>query len=192
MLTARLKGRTASVPIEVQEVAKAAPPRFTVEIIPVLTKAGCNQGACHGAGAGKGSFKLSLLGYDPDSDYEAITRASGARRISRTDPENSLLLRKATFKVPHKGGFRFAVGSPEYRVLRDWIAGGLPAPVPNEPKVTRLEVVPAVRTLSPGQTQRFCVRARYSDGSQRDATSQTLFTASDETVATVSSSGEAK
>src|SRR5206468_2422865 len=86
---------------------------------------------------------------------------------------------------------RFDVGSPEYRLLLAWIRGGLPGPAADEPQIARLEVVPSERTLARGQSQRFIVRAVYSDGTQRDATGQTLFTASDETVATVSPTGEA-
>ena len=87
------------------------------------------MGACHGANAGKGGFHLSLLGYDPESDYLALTRFVGARRISPSQPENSLMLRKATGQMPHGGGKRFEVGSPEYRTLRDWIAGGARPPI---------------------------------------------------------------
>jgi hypothetical protein len=192
LLIARLQGHEARVPIEVHGVAHAGPPRFLTDVIPVLTKAGCNQGACHGAANGKGGFKLSLLGYDPDLDYMALTRWGRGRRINRCEPERSLILRKPTFRVRHGGGRRFDVGSPEYRVLRDWIAGGAPGPSPREPQVARLEVIPAERTLAVGQTQRFIVRAHYSDGTQRDVTGQTLFTASDETTAAVDPSGEAK
>lgn len=192
VLIARLQGREARVPIQVQGVTNAKPPRFLTEVLPVLTKAGCNQGACHGAAAGKGGFKLSLLGYDPDFDYESITRLGGARRLTRSQPDNSLFLRKPALTIRHGGGKRFAVDSPEYRLLRDWITGGLPAPAANEPRVARLEVIPAVRTLAVGRTQRFIVRAHYNDGSQRDASGQTLFTASDETVASVEPIGEAR
>ncbi len=192
VLIARLQRRTARVPIAVRDVAKAGPPRFLTDVLPVLTKAGCNQGACHGAAQGKGGFKLSLLGYDPEADYEAITRFGGARRITRAQPENSLILRKPTLSISHRGGKRFAVGSPEYRLLRDWIAKGVPGPAADEPRVVRLEVFPKVRTLAPGQTQRFIVKACYSNGWQRDVTGETLFSASEESVAPVTPGGEAK
>ncbi|HXG24351.1 MAG TPA: DUF1549 domain-containing protein, partial [Chthonomonadales bacterium] len=182
----------ARVPVVVRGASKSGPPRFLTDVMPILTKAGCNQGACHGAASGKGGFKLTLLGYDPELDYETITRAQGARRVTPAEPENSLLLRKPTLRVAHRGGLRFRVGSPEYRLLRDWIAGGLPGPSPKEPHVMRLEVIPSVRTLPVGQTQRFIVLAHYSDETRRDVTAQTLFTANDETVATVTPDGEAK
>jgi hypothetical protein len=183
---------TLRVPIRVQGVAKAEPPRYVTDVLPVLTRAGCNQGACHGAQQGKGGFRLSLLGYDPDFDHEQIVRASGGRRLSRVQPDGSLLLRKPLAEVAHKGGRRFAAGSLEHRILRDWIVGGAKPPAGDEARVVRLEPIPAVRTLAQGQTQRFVVRAHYSDGTQRDATGQTLFTASDETVTAVDPTGEAK
>ena len=160
--------------------------------MPVLTHAGCNQGACHGAASGKGGFKLSLLGYDPDADYLAITRANWARRVSVAQPEQSLLLRKPTLTVAHRGGKRLDAGGADYRLLRDWIEAGMPAPNPKEPAVANLEMTPSERTLGIGGEQRFAVAATYTDGSKRDVTAQTLFTASDETVATVTPGGEAK
>jgi len=190
-LIARYGGREARVPVAVRGVKGAKAPRFLTEILPVLTRSGCNQGSCHGAASGKGGLKLSLLGYDPDADHEALTRASGARRVSRVLPERSLMLLKATASVPHKGGKRFEVGGPEYRLLRDWIAAGAPPPDAAEPRVVRLEVIPETRTLAAGQSQRFLVRARYADGSSRDATPQTLFTAGDEQIATVTPEGTA-
>lgn len=184
-------GRTLKVGVSVSGVSTGHAPRFTTDVIPVLTRAGCNMGACHGAGSGKGGFKLSLQGYDPDLDYAALVRAAAGRRIVRTHPDQSLILRKATLRVVHKGGQRFRVGSPEYRLLRDWIAAGAPGPSPKDPRVVKLRITPPLRTLRTGQRQRYVVRAVYDDGAQRDVTSQTLFTASDETVATVTPEGEA-
>jgi hypothetical protein len=192
VLTAHLQSRSIHIPVQVTGLAKAGPPRFITDVLPVITKVGCNQGACHGAGAGKGGFKLSLLGYDPDADYATITRGAEARRVTPAQPENSLLLRKPTFTVSHRGGQVIKVGSPQYRLLRDWIAKGLPAPSPTEPRVTRLEVIPPVRTVAIGDTQRFIVYARYSDGTQRDVTGQTAFTSSEGTVAAVTPNGDAK
>lgn len=191
-LIASVRGRNARIPVEVTGMKFPAPPSFVADVIPILTRAGCNMGACHGAGSGKGGFKLSLFGYDPDWDYDAITRMSSARRITRCQPERSLLLRKPTMGVEHRGGVRFEVNSPEYRLLRAWIAGSMPGPDPKEPAVTRLEALPPVRTLGQGQTQRFLVYAHYSDGTRRDVTGQTVFTASDETVASVTPDGEAR
>ena len=190
-VTAKLKDRTVQIPVAVRGVAGAKPPRFATEVIPALTKAGCNMGGCHGAAQGKGGFKLSLQGYDPEADYEAITRAAGARRVSPAQPENSLILRKPTMAVSHKGGPVFAVGSPTYRLIADWIAGGMPAPQATDPVLAALEVFPSVRTLSVGQKQRFRVVAKFSDNSRRDVTQETLFSGSDGAVTSVTPDGEA-
>ena len=189
---ARFQGRQVRIPVTIAGLAKPIAPRFITDVLPILTKTGCNMGGCHGAGAGKGGFKLSLQGYDPDFDYEAITRAAGSRRVSLAQPENSLFLRKPAFVVFHKGGQRFDLASPEYRLLKDWISAGMPAPAPTEPRAVSLEVPLPVRTMTPGGTQNYTLYARFSDGSRRDVTGQTLFTASDETVASVSQNGLAK
>lgn len=195
VITARLKDNkdsTVSIPVRVKGMAGAKPPRFITDVLPVLTRAGCNQGGCHGAAQGKGGFKLSLQGYDPEADYESITRGAAARRISPAQPENSLLLRKPTMAVLHRGGKALEVGSPGYRLLVDWIAGGMPAPESKEPDVVALEVTPPVRTLTIGQKQRFRVWARFSDGVRRDVTPDTLFSGSDSTVADVTPDGQAR
>ncbi len=192
VLTARLGNRSLHIPVVVRGVTHAAVPRFATDVLPVLTRAGCNMGACHGAAAGKGGFKLSLQGYDPPADFEAITRGASARRVAPAQPRNSLILRKPTFTVAHRGGKLFDVGSPQYRTIEAWIAGGMPAPQATDPALTRLEVVPPVRTLTVGQTQRFVVWATLSDGTRRDVSRETLFSGSDGSVITVSPSGEAK
>src|SRR5688572_2504583 len=99
---------------------------FRNNVQPVLSKAGCNAGACHGAAAGQNGFRLSLRGYDDNGDYLALTRQALGRRVNAADPGRSLLLLKATAATPHKGGKRFEVDSPEYKILADWIAGGAP------------------------------------------------------------------
>src|SRR5215468_480710 len=101
-------------------------PSFNTDVIPLLTKAGCNQGACHGKGSGQNGFRLSLRGFAPDQDYKWITREFSGRRLDRTHPEESLLLRKATGQTPHEGGRLFAPGSREYALLFDWLKAGYP------------------------------------------------------------------
>src|SRR5436190_7376124 len=98
-------------------VAAGEVPSFRNDVLPILSKAGCNTGGCHGALAGKGGFKLSLFGYNPDADYLAITRESRGRRIEPTDPGASLLLLKPTTTVRHKGGKRIELNSDEYKIL---------------------------------------------------------------------------
>ncbi len=191
-ITAARGAQTAAATISVTGIRPGTPPSFLKDVEPVLTHAGCNMGACHGAAAGKGGFRLSLLGYDPDLDFESITRQAGARRIARSQPQNSLLLRKPTFATPHRGGKRLEAGSAEYRILTDWIAAGCPGPIATDARVVALKVTPEVRTLHRGDTQQFTVTAKYSDGTTRDATGETLFTASDESTASVTPSGLAK
>ena len=107
---------------------------FRNQVIPVLTKAGCNSGACHGAAAGKNGFGLTLRGYDPAADYDTITRQAGGRRVNKLEPAKSLILLKPTETVPHMGGKRFEAGSPEYDMLSRWIASGMPAPATTDPR----------------------------------------------------------
>ena len=107
----------AIAPIASHAVAPASPVSFRKHVIPVLTKMGCNSGACHGAAAGKNGFALTLRGYDPEADYDTITRAAAGRRVNKLEPAKSLLLLKPTETLPHMGGKRFEVGSPEYGVL---------------------------------------------------------------------------
>jgi hypothetical protein len=165
---------------------------FRNNVIPVLTKVGCNQGACHGALAGKNGFKLTLRGYDPDVDYDTLTRQSVGRRVSLADPAASLMLLKPTFTIPHGGGKRFATDSIEYRILSQWIAEGAPAPNPNDPDITGLEVFPAAATLTTGADQQLVVRAKYSDGRVEDVTHWVKYSSNNEGVATVDDNGHVK
>ncbi len=165
---------------------------FRNHVESVLTKAGCNMGACHGAAAGKNGFNLSLRAYNPEADYLAITRNAFGRRIVPSDPGRSLILLKPTGAVPHKGGKRFEVDSPEYRVLANWVAAGAPGPKDNDPVMTKLEVVPAAVTLHPDATQQISVRAHFSDGRVEDVTRWAKFTSANESVANVNDTGLAK
>jgi hypothetical protein len=158
---------------------------FKQHVIPVLTKMGCNQGACHGALAGKGGFKLTLRGYDPELDYDVLTRQSLGRRVSLADPAASLILQKATFAIPHGGGKRFAKDSLEYRVVSEWISEGAPAPSPKDKEVVSLSVSPASATLKIGDERQLTVTAKYADGSTMDVTRWTKYSSTDEGVATV-------
>jgi hypothetical protein len=164
-------------------------PSFRNHVIPVLTKAGCNSGACHGALAGKNGFKLTLRGYDPELDYDTLTRQSLGRRISLPEPANSLILLKATMAVPHGGAKRFDPTSLEYRIIADWIAAGAPPPSDRDAQITGLEVTPASATLKSGARQQLAVRAKYSDGTAADVTRWVKYSSSDEGVATVDDSG---
>jgi len=192
MITATAEGRTASRSVTVRNLKVPFTWSFRNDVIPVLTKAGCNQGACHGALAGKSGFKLTLRGYDPEVDYDTLTRQSIGRRISLPQPAHSLMLLKPTMAIPHGGGKRFDTNSLDYRVLSEWIAAGTPPMSDKDPLIQNLEVYPASATLKPGAEQQLIVRAKYSDGQVRDITRWVKFSSSDEGVATVDDFGHVK
>ncbi|MBM3776382.1 MAG: hypothetical protein FJW37_14650, partial [Acidobacteria bacterium] len=164
VISASVQGLAASTKVRVRNFGAAFTWSFRNHIIPVLTKAGCNSGACHGALAGKNGFKLTLRGYDPELDHDALTRQSLGRRVSLPEPANSLMLLKPTLAIPHGGGRRFEPGSLEYRIIAEWIAAGAPRPADSDPQVTVLEVFPSRAVLKTGAEQQLVVRAQYSDG----------------------------
>ncbi len=156
--------------------AQAAPVSFCNDVMAVLSRAGCNQGACHGNQNGKNGFKLSLRGQDPDFDFAALTRDTLGRRTDRLHPEDSLILAKATSRVPHEGGKRFDQNSLEYRLLYRWIAEGMRRDPPNTPVLRRLEVTPSQQVLiEPADRVLVRVRAVFSDGQARDVTRLSVF-----------------
>lgn len=168
---------------------KATEVSFRNDVQPVLARSGCSAGSCHGAAAGQNGFKLSLRGYDDEADWLALTRGALGRRIIPSDPGRSLMLLKPTKAVPHKGGKRFEVDSPEYRILSDWIAAGAPGPKPDDPRIQRIEFIPNHVTLSLGATQALNVRAHFSDGRSVDITHWAKFAAANASVATVNDDG---
>ena len=145
------------------------PSTFSREVMSVLTRSGCNQGTCHGNLHGKGGFRLSLRGDDPTFDYYRLTREYGQRRIDSWEPDQSLLLRKATSQLAHQGGARFRDASPEFEILRTWIADG--APASKSPELISIEVVPPQILVSGNhRNAQIAVLARFQDGSVRDVT----------------------
>jgi hypothetical protein len=169
--------------------ADAGPPSFLNDVMPLFTRFGCNQGACHGKGAGQNGFRLSLRGYAPEMDYESLLHEYDGRRVTVVAPEESLLLRKALGQAPHAGGRLFAPGSQAHRVMLDWIRAGAPGPRADDPAVVGVEVLPGNRTLRPGEELRLGVRAHYSDGSTRDVTWLSRFDSNDVGVANVDANG---
>jgi hypothetical protein len=170
--------------------ARAAEPSFTLDVMPILSKAGCNGGGCHGAMAGKGGFRLSLFGYDPAADHLAITRDARGRRIDLAEPGASLLLTKPTTTVPHKGGRRLDLDGDDYRTLAAWITAGGPGPRPDETTLVRIELEPATTVAEPGGPPRALeVTAWYSDGSRRNVTRHARFSSTDEAICTVDEAG---
>ena len=149
---------------------------YRLDVAPLLSKAGCNQGTCHGALTGKGGFRLSLRGDDPGFDRMMITRASMGRRVDRARPAESLVILKPLGAVEHEGGKRFGAGSFAHEALRRWIARGAVDDVATAPTVTQLEVVPRDRTIAhPGRSQQLVVTAHFSDGGVRDVTEKACY-----------------
>jgi len=159
---------------------------FQRHVMPVLTKAGCNTGGCHGALAGKGGFRLSLSAYDPEADHLSITRDALGRRIEPGDPLHSLLLTKPTSAAPHKGGKRLDPRSDDYRILAEWIAAGAPGPSATDPRLDRIEIRPDRLSSKKGDKLRLQVLAHYSGGIVEDVTRWAKFTSTDETMLKVS------
>ena len=185
-------GSPVKVGAEVLPTAGSRSISFRNEVVPLLTKLGCNQGACHGGQHGKGGFKLSLLGFEPEVDFTAIVKSAEERRITPFAPEESLLLLKPTLAVAHGGGKKMEVDSPAYRLLTLWLEQGAPGPRDEDPRVVGIKVKPEHRLMEPGQEQQLAVVAALSDGSESDVTRDARFDTLNEGVATVRPSGLAK
>jgi hypothetical protein len=168
-ITARAGSREATIKATVRNARTTRPLSFRNDVMPLFSKAGCNAGTCHGNFNGKNGFRLSLRGENPAFDLDSLARDTQGRRTCVHDPDASLVLRKATGRVPHEGGVRFTRGSEEYAVLRRWIAGGLKPDAARAPRLERLEVAPGQRVLLHGERrQQIVARAVFTDGEVRD------------------------
>ena len=164
---------------------------FVKDIVPIFTKSGCANSNCHGSIRGQAGFKLSLFGYEPDLDYDAIVKAQDGRRINRTDPAKSLILMKPTFGIPHGGGERFKAGSLEYEAILDWIKDGATYDSAGSPRLRTIRVTPEEVTLiGLGSKRQLSVSGTYTDGTTEDLTRKVQYTANDESVLDVSPNGE--
>lgn len=174
-------------------LAADRPVSFANDIVPLLTKAGCNAGVCHAkANGGQNGFQLSLLGFEPAEDFEHIVLEGRGRRLAFGNPDQSLLLLKASGQVPHGGGLRLAKTSPGYATIRDWISQGVPMDGAASLKLVALEVEPKKGSLRRQATQQLKATARYTDGSVRDVTSTALYESNDRAMADVSAEGLVK
>ena len=165
---------------------------FELDILPILTARGCNQGACHGKARGQNGFQLSLLAFDADFDYAALTQQARGRRVFPAAPERSLLLLKATAALPHGGGLRLENGGPDYELLLQWIKQGAPRRAEIEPTLVSVAVNTPERFLKPGETLQLAVTATYSDGRTRDVTSRTQYQSSEAGIVGVDNAGLVK
>ncbi len=168
-------------------------PQFQRHIVPLIGKLGCNSRACHGSFQGQNGFQLSLFGHDPKMDYEELVNEAGdsGQRINVKEPAKSLALYKPTHADEHEGGERLNAGSWQYRLLLEWVQAGAPFDKSAEPKIERLEVLPAeVRLEGTQQSAQLKTLAYFSDKTVEDVTALTLFSTNDDAVATISESGE--
>lgn len=182
-------GREATAMVHVVGAEREHRWSFRNDVQSVLSKVGCNSGACHGALAGKGGFRLSLRGYDSDADFLTITREARGRRIELADPGQSLILAKPTGALPHKGGLKMRVDTRDYEVVSEWIAAGAPGPQPDDAQLESISLLPESALLSPGDQSRVLVNAHYSDGRVVDVSHWAQFSATDEAIATVDDEG---
>ncbi|MEM7235545.1 MAG: DUF1549 and DUF1553 domain-containing protein, partial [Planctomycetota bacterium] len=189
-LTASFGGLKSTVPVGVRGVGTDTAVSFKLDVMPVFMKAGCNSGSCHGAARGKDGFRLSLFGFDPDGDYYRITREMSGRRIDLALVHDSLLLEKGAGRVTHSGGKRFDEKGELYGTLVRWLEAGAPADPKEIAKPTGIEFYPPEAVIDgAGEKQRLVVRAKYSDGTDRDVTHLSYFLSNNERSAKVSQEG---
>lgn len=178
-----------SVAVTVKDFDETRPLNFGNDIVPLLTRHGCNAGGCHGKASGQNGFKLSLFGFDPAFDHNAIVKEARGRRLFPAAPDSSLMLAKPTGRVPHGGGRRLSPDSEAYQTLRRWIMQGAPLGGEQAVALKRLEVVPPQRLLERQHQQQVAVLAHYLDGSLRDVTRQAQFQSNELPVAAVDEDG---
>ncbi|QDU44156.1 Bacterial Ig-like domain (group 2) [Symmachiella dynata] len=176
-------GKSASLSGTVAGIANDPPMNFKNQIVPIFTKLGCNSGGCHGKASGQNGFKLSLLGFYPDDDYEFLVKEGRGRRLNPASPDESLFLTKPVGKSPHGGGKRMEEDSHEYRLIAHWIEQGMPYGNPEDPVVTSIQCLPTGRVMDRGAEQQITVVATYSDGSTEDVTRMALFEPNDTEMA---------
>jgi hypothetical protein len=165
------------------------PLNFANDIVPILTKGGCNSGGCHGKSGGQNGFKLSLLGFEPQEDFEHIVKEARGRRVFPGSPEQSLLLTKGTAQLPHGGGKKLDPNSEDYADLVRWIREGMPYGKDTDPKMASISVEPATLTMPLKGAQQLQVTAHYTDGSTRDVTKRALYEANEKAMAETNETG---
>lgn len=182
-------GFKAETKLTVSKTGVHIPVSFPGQIVPIFTKLSCNSGGCHGKSAGQNGFRLSLLGFGPQEDFDHLVKESRGRRLSVASPDRSLLLLKAINESPHGGGARLKRNTHEYRLIRRWIAQGTPYGKSDTPTVASIAVFPQQRRIPTGGTQQLSVIATYSDGSKEDVTRAAVFESNDTEMADVNEDG---
>ena len=189
-ITVAYGGHSIEVPVVVQNSQIDPAISFRQDVMPVWMKTSCNNGSCHGAARGKDGFRLSLFGFDPEGDHYRLTREIPGRRINLALPAESLLMEKSAGVVPHTGGKRFDVDSEHYNTVLRWLQAGAPNDSGIVPSVVSVELFPKNAVMDgEGETQRLTVRAKYSDGTDRDVTNLAFFSTNNETSAEIAQTG---
>jgi len=191
-ITATVNGQVAKVRVTVSGTEAPLPINFPNHVGPILTKLGCNSGGCHGKIQGQNGFRLSLLGFDSELDYTTLLKEGRGRRLMPAAPDQSLFLLKGAGVVPHGGGKKMDVASEEYKVLRRWIASGMPYGEPTDPTVTKVTVFPESRVVGRQGRQQLVVHAHYSDGTVDDVTRRAQYESNETDVATANEAGLAR
>lgn len=189
MITVTASGKSETVAVTVTKATADIPVNFTSEIVPILTRAGCNMGSCHGAQHGRGGFKLSLLGFDPFFDHAQIVQSAEGRRVVLSDPERSILIMKPALLMEHGGGERIKVNAREFTYFKRWLEDGAPEPNAKDPEVKAIEVWPPRRIMVPGEEQQILIKATWSDGKVEDVTATAQFDTLNDSVASVTPGG---
>jgi hypothetical protein len=181
--------KAIKVPVSAEAIDQNLAINFANQIVPVLTKLGCNGGGCHGKASGQNGFKLSLLGFEPDVDFTALVKEARGRRLFPAAPDHSLVLLKATGQIAHGGGKRMDKDSDEYKLIRRWIAAGTPYGQPTDPFVDRIMAYPDHRIMTRQNKQQLAVLAHYTDGSIQDITRRAQYESNDTEIAVVDAAG---
>lgn len=178
-----------AIPVTVTGIAPPEPVSFKLDVQPILTKSRCNSGGCHGKAEGQNGFKLSLFGFDNESDYDALVKEQRGRRVNLTRPDTSLLLMKGTASVPHGGGLKLDREGPQFEMLRRWVREGTPFQSPNEQMVVRIEVDPVELVMQPGATQQLRVTAIDAIGRRQCVTTSAEYVSNATQIVTTNARG---
>ena len=190
VLTVEWLDKKVAVPVTVKDSAKDRPVSFNLDVMPVFMRSNCNTGSCHGSARGQDGFRLSLFGFDPKGDHFRLTQELAGRRINLALPEESLLITKSINSVPHTGGKKVEPGDPNYKTLVEWVTNGVPYDADGIAKVVAVDLYPNKAVLEGADSKlQFTVRARYSDGHDRDITPLAVFLTNNEPTAKVSPGG---
>ncbi len=179
----------ARVELHVRDFGTYPAVHFANDVVPILSKLGCNSGGCHGKASGQNGFKLSVFGFDPEADYNALVKEARGRRVFPASPVESLLIAKPSGRIPHGGGLRLEPLAADYVLLLEWVKQGMPTGRGDAPTVSEIRLSPAERVMRFGEQQQILATAIYSDGSRRDVTAAAAYTSNATLVAEVDARG---